>query len=401
VRRTVVTGIGAVTPLGLTAAATWDGLRRGRNGIDLLKETWADGLPVNVAARVDDTFTEALAVRELRRTDRVAQLTLAAGREAWAHAGRPAVEPERLGVAVGTANGGYGTTLAQHALLDAGGQRAVSPHAVTMVMANSPAAWLSIALGAKAGARAPVTACAAGSEAIGMGRQSILADEADVVVCGGVEASVLDLVVAAFSRARAMSTRTDGEPTAASRPFDTLRDGFVMGEGSVMVVLEEESHARARGATILGAVDGFALTSDAHDIVGGEHDNQARTINLALRSAGLTASDIGLVHAHATSTPAGDLNEARALASVGITAPVTATKASTGHLLGGSGPLGALAAFGAMRDGVVPPTLHTTELGPGIDLDLVTDARPTTARHALVDAFGFGGHSAALVLSAA
>jgi 3-oxoacyl-[acyl-carrier-protein] synthase II len=402
VRRTVVTGIGAVTPLGLTAAETWNGLRTGRNGVDLLKEPWAAGLNVNVAARVDDAFAETLPVRERRRTDRVAQLTLAAGREAWADAGSPDVEPERLGVAVGTANGGYGTTLAQHTLLDDGGQRAVSPHAVTMVMANSPAAWLSIDLKAKAGARAPVTACAAGSEAIGMGRQAILADEADVYVCGGVEASVLDLVIAAFSRARAMSTRSEegGDPTTASRPFDVARDGFVMGEGSVMVVLEEESHARARGARILGAVDGFSLTSDAHDIVGGEHVNQARTIALALRSAGLTAADVGLVHAHATSTPAGDLNEARALATVGITAPVTATKASTGHLLGGSGPLGALAALEAMRDGVVPPTLHTTDLDPGVDLDLVTAARPTTARHALVDAFGFGGHSAAMVLSA-
>ncbi|WP_418275513.1 beta-ketoacyl-[acyl-carrier-protein] synthase family protein [Isoptericola jiangsuensis] len=399
----MVTGIGAVTPLGLTAAETWRSLRDGRNGVGLLEEPWSAGLSVNVAARVDDAFLEALPVRERRRTDRVAQLTLVAGRAAWADAGSPDVEPERLGVAVGTANGGYGTTLAQHALLDGGGQRAVSPHAVTMVMANSPAAWLSIDLKAKAGARAPVTACAAGSEAIGMGRQAILADEADVVVCGGVEASVLDLVVAAFSRARAMSTRStedDDDPTTASRPFDASRDGFVMGEGSVMVVLEEESHARARGATVLGAVDGFSLTSDAHDIVGGEHVNQARTIRLALRSAGLMPSDVGLVHAHATSTPAGDLNEARALSTVGVTAPVTATKASTGHLLGGSGPLGVLAALGAMRDGVVPATLHTSALDPQVDLDLVTAARPTTARHALVDAFGFGGHSSALVVSA-
>ncbi|WP_277212158.1 beta-ketoacyl-[acyl-carrier-protein] synthase family protein [Isoptericola croceus] len=396
-RRAVITGIGAVTPLGLTATETWSSLRGGVNGVASLKEPWAEGLPVHVAARVDDVFADALQVREVRRTDRVAQLTLVAGRAAWADAGSPDVEPERLGVAVGTANGGYGTTLAQHTLLDERGQRGVSPHAVTMVMANSPAAWLSIDLGAKAGARSPVTACAAGSEAIGMGRQAILADEADVYVCGGVEASVLDLVIAAFSRARAMSSSTDTE--SASRPFDAGRDGFVMGEGSVMVVLEEESHARARGAQVLGGVEGFALTSDAHDIVGGEPVNQARTIDLALRSAQVAPSDVGLVHAHATSTPAGDLNEARALGSVGVTAPVTATKASTGHLLGGSGPLGVLAALGAMRDGVVPPTLHLRDQDPGVDLDLVTTARETTAQVALVDAFGFGGHSAALVLT--
>ncbi|WP_402374726.1 beta-ketoacyl-[acyl-carrier-protein] synthase family protein [Isoptericola rhizosphaerae] len=397
-RRAVITGIGAVTPLGLTATETWTSLRGGANGVTTLKEPWADDLPVHVAARVDDVFADALQVREVRRTDRVAQLTLVAGRAAWADAGSPDVEPERLGVAVGTANGGYGTTLAQHTLLDERGHRGVSPHAVTMVMANSPAAWLSIDLGAKAGARAPVTACAAGSEAIGMGRQAILADEADVYVCGGVEASVLDLVISAFSRARAMSSRTDC-PETASRPFDVTRDGFVMGEGSAMVVLEEESHARARGATILSAVEGFSLTSDAHDIVGGEPVNQARTIDLALRSARVTPSDVGLVHAHATSTPSGDLNEARALRSVGVTAPVTATKGATGHLLGGSGPLGVLAALGAMRDGVVPPTLHTSTLDPEVDLDLVTEARPTTAEVALIDAFGFGGHSAALVLT--
>lgn len=397
-RRAVITGIGAVTPLGLTASETWTSLRGGANGVTALKEPWAEGLPVHVAARVDDGFTDALQVREVRRTDRVAQLTLVAGRAAWADAGSPGVEPERLGVAVGTANGGYGTTLSQHSLLDERGHRGVSPHAVTMVMANSPAAWLSIDLGAKAGARAPVTACAAGSEAIGMGRQAILADEADVYVCGGVEASVLDLVISAFSRARAMSSRTDA-PETASRPFDATRDGFVMGEGSVMVVLEEESHARARGARILGAVEGFALTSDAHDIVGGEPVNQARTIELALRSAGVAPSDVGLVHAHATSTPAGDVNEARALRSVGVAAPVTATKASTGHLLGGSGPLGVLAALGAMRDGVVPPTLHLRDQDPEVDLDVVTTARDTTAQVALVDAFGFGGHSAAVVLA--
>jgi 3-oxoacyl-[acyl-carrier-protein] synthase II len=397
VRRAVITGIGAVSPLGLTATETWTSLRHGINGVTALKEPWAEGLPVHVAARVDDAFADALTVREVRRMDRVAQLTLVAGRAAWADAGSPEIEPERVGVAVGTANGGYGTTLAQHALLDERGHRAVSPHAVTMVMANSPAAWLSIDLDAKAGARAPVTACAAGSEAIGMGRQAILAGEADVFVCGGVEASVLDLVVSAFSRARAMSTQT--EPDRASRPFDAARDGFVMGEGSTMVVLEEESHARARGAQILGAVEGFSLTSDAHDIVGGEPRNQARTIELALRSAQVAPSDVGLVHAHATSTPAGDLNEVRALRSVGVTAPVTATKASTGHLLGGSGPLGVLAALGAMREGVVPPTLHTSALDPEADLDLVTEARGTTAEVALVDAFGFGGHSAALVLT--
>jgi 3-oxoacyl-[acyl-carrier-protein] synthase II len=402
VRRTVVTGIGAVTPLGLTAPQTWAALLAGRSGVAPLDDDWPQDVPVRIGARVDDRFTDALQVREQRRTDRGEQLALVTGRQAWDDAGAPDVEPERLGVAIGTANGGFGTTLRQHLLLKGQGHRAVSPHAVTMVMNNGPAAWVSIDLGAKAGARAPVSACAAGVEAILAGRSMIRDGEADVVVCGGVEATIVDLCVSAFARSRAMSTRND-EPERASRPFDVGRDGFVMGEGCVLVVLEAEEHARARGARVHGIVEGGSLTSDAHDIVGGEPVNQARTIRLALRSAGLDPADVGLVHAHATSTPAGDLNEARALRSVfGDPPPVTATKASTGHLLGASGPLGVLAALGglgAFGDAVVPPTLNLDEQDPGVDLDVVTAARPTSARHALVDAFGFGGHSSALVLS--
>ena len=395
----MVTGFGAVTPAGVTASATWASLSDGVGAVTALEDDWARDLPVRMAARVDDGFAASLAVRELRRLDRAEQLTLVAGREAWASAGAPDVDPERLAVAIGTANGGLSTTLTQYDLLQREGHRRVSPHAVTMVMANGPAAWLSIDIGAKAGARGPVSACAAGVEAIHQGRQMILTGEADVVLAGGVEASIVDLCISAFARARAMSTRND-EPGRASRPFDVGRDGFVMGEGSVVLVLESEEHARARGATVLGAVDGAALTSDAHDIVGGEPGNQARTIGLALRSAGLTPEDVGLVHAHATSTPSGDLNEATALRSVFTDPPpVTATKASTGHLLGASGALGALVAMLAMRDGVVPPTLNLDEQDPAVDLDVVTTSRSTAARHALVNAFGFGGHSATLVLS--
>ncbi|MFC8597650.1 beta-ketoacyl-[acyl-carrier-protein] synthase family protein, partial [Isoptericola sp. NPDC057191] len=245
----------------------------------------------------------------------------------------------------------------------------------------------------------PVSACAAGSEAIATGRDLIRTGQADVVVCGGVEAGVLPFSLVAFARTRALSTRND-EPERASRPFDTGRDGFVMGEGAVLLVLEAEEHARARGAPVLGAVDGAAVTSDAYDIVGGDPANQARTVRLALRDAAIGPGDVGLVHAHATSTPAGDVNEADALRlALGTPPPVTATKASTGHLLGASGALGALVALQALRHGVIPPTLNLDDPDPAVDLDVVTTPRPTTARHALVDAFGFGGHSAALVLS--
>ncbi|WP_454042476.1 beta-ketoacyl-[acyl-carrier-protein] synthase family protein [Cellulosimicrobium sp. Marseille-Q8652] len=397
--RAVVTGFGAVTPLGTTAAATWDGLTRGRSGIRAIEDDWAQELPVRIAARVDDAFAEALSVRESRRTDRAEQLALVAGREAWESAGAPDVDPTRLAVAIGSANGGIATTLAQAKVLDEQGYRRVSPHSVTMLMANGPAAWLSIVLGAKAGARAPISACAAGTEAIAMGREMILAGSADVVVCGGVEAGVLPFSIAAFAQSRALSTRND-HPEKASRPFDVGRDGFVMAEGSAVLVLEDEEHARARGATVHGVVAGAALTSDAFDIVGGDPENQARTITQAVRSAGLVPGDVGLVHAHATSTPAGDVNEATAIrTALGVPPPVTSTKGATGHLLGASGALGALAAVLALRDGVVPPTLNLDTQDPAIDLDVVRETTRTTARHALVNAFGFGGHSASLVVS--
>lgn len=398
--RAVVTGYGAVTPVGLTAPDTWDALLRGESGVRTIKDDWAADLPVRIAARVDDAFSEGLAVREVRRTDRAEQLTLVAGRQAWASAGSPDVDPTRLAVVVGSANGGIATTLDQSRVLDEQGPRRVSPHTVTMLMANGPAAWLSIDLGAKAGARAPISACAAGSEAIAMGREMILAGTADVVVCGGVEAGVRAFSLAAFAAARAMSTRND-QPERASRPFDVHRDGFVMGEGSALLVLESEEHARARGAVVHGVVSGAALTSDAFDIVGGDPENQARTIGLALRSAGLSPADVGLVHAHATSTPVGDVNEADALrAALAIPPPVTSTKGATGHLLGASGSLGVLVALLAVRDGRVPPTLNLDSLDPAVDLDVVRGAaQPTTARHALVNAFGFGGHSASIVVS--
>ncbi|WP_278235974.1 beta-ketoacyl-[acyl-carrier-protein] synthase family protein [Isoptericola sp. AK164] len=397
---TVITGLGAVTPVGLSTKETWHALTAGSSGVDRLTQDWAQDIPVRIAAEVDDAFADPLGTALRRRTDRSEQLAVVAARQAWEHAGFPEVEPERLGVAVGTANGGFGTTVSQQDLFRTGGHRRVSPHAITMVMPNGPAAWTSIDLGARAGARAPVSACAAGVEAILTARSMIRSGDADVVVCGGVESSIVDLCLSGFARARAMSTRNEA-PQQASRPFDQGRDGFVMGEGCVVLVLESERHARARGAPVLGAVTGGALTSDAHDIVGGEPGNQARTIGMALRSADLDPGDVGLVHAHATSTPSGDLNEARALGRVfGTPPPVVATKASTGHLLGASGALGALVALLAMRDGAVPPTLNLEEPDPQIDLDVVTALRPTTARHALVDAFGFGGHSASLVVSA-
>lgn len=399
VDRIAITGIGALTPVGLGVDATWDALCSGSSGITALDTDWAQDVPVRIAGTIDERFQDALSVRERRSTDRAEQFGLVAGREAWRDAGSPDVDGDRLAVAYGTAIGGVTTTFGQQRVLLEQGARRVSPHTVTMLMANGPAALLSIDIGARGGARTVISACASGSEAIALGREMILAGTVDVVVAGGVEASVTALSMAAFAQMRAMSKRNDA-PALASRPFDADRDGFVLGEGAVTFVLEREGHARARGATIHGFVSGASVTSDAYQMVGADVDNQTRTIRLALRSAGLDAPDIGLVHAHATATVQGDVSEALALNAAGIRAPVTATKSMTGHLLGGSGALGALVAIRALGERIIPPTVNLDRLGDGIDLDVVTGApRAVRAQHALVNAFGFGGHNAAVVLS--
>lgn len=397
-----VTGTGAVTPVGPDAPSTTAALQAGRSGVVALTEDWAAGLPVRIAALVPAGFERALETRLLRRTDRVAQLALVAGREAWAQAALGAVDPDRAAVVVGTAIGGLRTTIEQQGVLDGSGPRRILPHTVTMIMANSAAAWLSMDLGARAGARTVVSACASGSEAIAVGRELILSGAADVVLAGGAEACVTALGLSSFAQTRALSIR-DQDPALASRPFDIGRDGFVLGEGAAFVVLESEEHARARGALALGHVAGAALTSDAFDIVAADPDHQARTMSLALASAGLAPQDVGVVHAHATSTPLGDLNESRAiLQALGAHVAVTSTKSMSGHLLGASGALGVLAALDTLARGSVPATTNVDTVDPQVEVDVVTGtARPTTATAALVNAFGFGGHNASVVVTAA
>ena len=399
--RIAITGFGAVSPLGTDAPSTWESLREGRSGVSALEADWASQLTTRIAGTVPSSFTDALAVREIKRLDRCEQFALVAGREAWEMAGRPEIDGDRLGVVVGTGIGGITTTIVQEHILDDSGPRRVSPHTVTMLMGNGAAAWLSIDLGAKAGARTPTSACASGAEALAMGREMILAGSADVVVAGGSEAAITGLTLAAFGQIRALSKRND-DPEAASRPFDADRDGFVLGEGAALLVLERESHARARGAEIYAYLEGAAVTSDAFDIVGADPSNQARTMTLALRAADFAPGDIDFVHAHATATPTGDVNESEALAETGIDAPVTSTKSMTGHLLGASGSLSAIASVMALREGVVPPTTNVTTIDPAIKLDVVANVkREVDARAAIVNSFGFGGHNAALVLSRA
>lgn len=396
--RIAVTGCGAVSPLGVGTEATWDSLRTGVNGIRELDDAVVGNAPVRIAGTVGTGFVDALPVPEQRRLDRTEQFALCAGREAWAQGGRPSVDPDRLATAIGTAGGGLGTILAQDDIRRTSGPRRVSPHAITMLMANGAAGWLSIELGARAGAYTLTSACSSGSEAIAYGVNLIRSGVADVVVAGGTEAVVSPLILTAFAQVRALSTNPD--PASASRPFDTDRDGFVLSEGAAVLLLEREDHALARGAKIFGYVDGTATTSDARDIVNGNPENQARTITAALHDADATPEEVGLVHAHATSTPAGDRNESDALIAARIAAPVTATKSMTGHTLGASGAFGALASLMAMHHHTIPPTTNIRTIDPAIPHDIVTSPRPTNAQTALVNSFGFGGHNVALILRA-
>ncbi|MHC6229362.1 beta-ketoacyl-[acyl-carrier-protein] synthase family protein [Arthrobacter sp. MMS24-T111] len=403
--RVLVTGAGTINPLGSTVKETWEALLDGRSGIAELTQDWAEQLPVKIAGQVTADLSEHLGTREMKRMDRCGQLALVAAREAWTQAGTPDVDPERFAVVIGSAYGGLGSTLEQDRALGRSGPRKVSPHTLTRLMVNGPAAWVSIDLGARGGARTPVSACASGAEAIVQGAEMIRSGVADVVIAGGVDASVNDLVISGFSQIRALSTRA-GDPQRASRPFDGGRDGFVLAEGAAVVVLESEAHARARGAAVLGAVAGGAVTSDANDIVAADPAMQRRVMQKALDSAGMQPADIGFIHAHATSTPVGDRLEGQAINAVfGADVPVTSTKGHTGHLLGGAGSLAAVVVLEALRTGQVPGTLNVEEQDPDVDLNVITEGThrlpPGFAPAGLVNAFGFGGHSVALVITGA
>ena len=396
-----ITGLGALTPLGPDVAALQEGLLAARSGVHLLKEERFAALPSRLAATVDTTGR--LERVEARTLDRVQQLALIAAREAWADAGAPEVAPERLAVVVGSGIGGALTILGQAEVLAAKGPRGVSPHLVPMLMPNGPAASVGLDLGARAGVHCPVSACASGAEALAQALGLLRAGHVDVVVAGGSEACVHPLPLAGFAQMRALSTRHD-EPEAASRPYDKGRDGFVLGEGAGILVLEREEYAAARGARVHGHLSGAGLASDAHHVTAPDPagTGAARSIELALRDAGVSASDVGHVNAHATSTPLGDLAEARALGiALGSAQPaVTATKSCTGHLLGAAGAVEAIATVLALRDGVVPPIRNLDDMDDEADVDAVRLVPRELAHEvALSTSFGFGGHDVALVLT--
>ncbi|WP_331446063.1 beta-ketoacyl-[acyl-carrier-protein] synthase family protein [Streptomyces xanthochromogenes] len=398
----LVTGLGAITPLGADTASTWAEMLEGTSGVTQIEEEWAAGLPVRVAAGLAVDPLSLLTRVEARKLDRCEQIAMIASREAWRDAGTPEVAPERLAVVIGTGTGGVLTTLGQDDTFERGGARRLSPYAVPMLMPNGPAAWVSMELGAQGGARTPVSACASGAEAIAMGLDLIRAGRADVVVAGGTEACLHPFTIAAFAQMKALSTQ-DGDPAAVSRPFDADRSGFVMGEGAGLVVLERAGFARARGARVYGSVAGAAVTSSADHITASDVAGQVRAIESALRDARLGASDIGVVHAHATSTPSGDLAEAEAVAkAIGTHPVVTATKSMTGHMLGAAGAVGAIAALLALRDGTVPATRNLERLDPAVSLDVAAgENRRGSWDAALANSFGFGGHNVSLVLGRA
>ncbi|WP_031465190.1 beta-ketoacyl-[acyl-carrier-protein] synthase family protein [Sciscionella sediminilitoris] len=406
----VVTGLGAMTPLGGDVQTTWDGLVSARTGVRRVTDGWVEqyDLPTKIAAPLAVEPTDILPRVQARRLDRAAQTAIIAARQAWTDAGYETpseehhdVEPERLGVVIGTGIGGPHTLLAQDDLLEQNGLRKVSPLTVPMLMANASAAQVSIEIGARAGVHSPASACASGAEGIATAAMMIESGRADVVVAGGTEACIHPITVAGFVQARTLSSNED--PEAASRPFDTSRDGFVLGEGAGIVILERAEHARARGARIYGQLRGYGITSDAYHITGNHPDGigQIGAMQQAIHSAGLTANDVGHVNAHATSTVVGDVGEARAIRkAVGDHPLVTAPKGSLGHLVGGAGAVESIATLLSLREGIIPPTRNLVELDPKIELDVVSgEARKTDVTAAINNSFGFGGHNIALLFT--
>lgn len=414
-RTVVVTGLGATTPVGGDVASTWSALLAGTSGARALTEEWAAQLSVTFAARIAVEPLEVMPKVEARRLDRSGQFAMIAAREAWLDAGYAAkntapedapdalvVDPVRLGVVIASGIGGVTTLLDAWDIFNDKGPRRVGPLTVPMLMPNSPAANVGIELGARAGVHTPVSACASGAEAVAYGLEMIRSGRADVVVCGGTEAAIHPLPMAAFANMMAMSKRND-EPQRASRPYDKGRDGFVMGEGAGVLVLESAEHAAARGARVYAEVAGAGLSSDGHHIAQPEPTGRdiARAMALALEDGGLAPEEIVHVNAHGTSTPAGDVTELRAIrATLGDAAAdkvtVTSTKSMTGHLLGGTGAVESVATVLALYHRTAPPTINVDDLDDEVDLDIIR-GEPRTLPDgdiaALNNSFGFGGHN--------
>jgi 3-oxoacyl-[acyl-carrier-protein] synthase II len=408
-RRVVVTGLGALTPIGKNVSETWTNALAGKSGIVKITQPWAEGLAAQIAGLVTVDPFEVLDRVSARRMDRSTQLGVIAVKEAWADAGSPDINKERLGVFFGTGIGGLSTVLEQYDILNSRGPDRVNPMTVPMIMPNSAAAMVGLEVGARAGVHSPVSACATSAEAIAGALEMIRNNRADIVVAGGTEACVNRLAIAAFASMRALSTRND-EPQLASRPYDIDRDGFVMGEGAGALILEEEEHAIKRGAKIYGVVSGAGMSSDGYHIAAPEPEGAgaSRAMKSALKDANAKTTDVAHINAHATSTPVGDIAEYKAMKSALGDAldnvVVTATKSMTGHLLGGAGAVESVFTIMGLKEGLIPPTLNLINQDPEIQVNVAKNVPfklKNDAKLALNNSFGFGGHNVCIAFSKA
>ena len=403
-RRVVLTGLGAVTPLGLDVESTWSSLLAGDSGAAEITQFDHSDYKVHFACEVKDFDpTEWIDRKDARRMDRFTHLALAAARQAEADSGIDiASEADRVGASIATGIGGLRSFQECYDTLITRGPDRVNPFAIPAIIPNLGAGWVSIELGTRGPLGSQCTACAASNMAIGDGLDSIRLGRADVMLCGGTEAAVNEVGIAGFAAMRALSQRND-DPQGASRPFDAGRDGFVMGEAGAVLVLEELEHARARGAQIYAEVSGYGLSSDAKHITEPDPRGTVRAFEMALADAGATTDEIDYVNAHATSTPVGDSSETQMLKYAlgeenAYKTPVSGTKGATGHCLGAAGAVEAIFTILAIRDGKLPPTINYEVADPTCDLDYVpNEARDADVKVAVSNSFGFGGHNACVV----
>ncbi|MGK2855568.1 MAG: beta-ketoacyl-ACP synthase II [Thermoanaerobaculia bacterium] len=407
-RRVVVTGIGMVTPLGIGNDETWQGLLAGRSGVGLITRFDTTAYPAKIAAEVKDFRPEHwIEKKEIKKSDTFIHYAIAAAQMCMDDSGlKPdPAEAERFGVIIGAGIGGLPLIEETHKIVLERGPSRISPFFIPGLIANLSAGHVSIRFGAKGPNSATCTACATGAHAIGDAMKVIQRDDADIMIAGGAEAVISPLAVGGFAAMRALSTRND-EPERASRPWDKDRDGFVMGEGSGIVLLEEREHALARDARIYCELTGYGMSADAYHISAPSADGEgsARVMRNALRDAGLKPEDIDYINAHGTSTPAGDIAETIAVKTLfgdhARKVAMSSTKSMTGHLLGAAGGLEAAICARAVREGVAPPTINYETPDPECDLDYVPNtAREMNIRHAMSNSFGFGGTNACLVFS--
>ncbi len=408
-KRVVVTGVGAVTPIGATVAEAWDSMTHGRGGIGRITRFDPSPYESQIAGEVKDFEpTKYMDRKDAKRTDRFTQFAVAAASQAIDDAKLDVTkEPTRIGVAIATGVGGLETLIDQVLLMEKRGPSRLSPFLVPMLMANAGSAQISMQFGLQGPNLTHVSACASSAHAIGESAEIIKRGQAEVMVVGGAEAAVLPLAIGAFSTMHAMSRRND-DPEHASRPFDKDRDGFVLSEGGAVVVLEEREHALARGARMYGELIGYGATADAYHITSPSPDGEgnARAMRMALEQAGVAPTDVEYINAHGTSTQPNDREETAAIKSVfgehAYKLLVSSTKSMTGHLLGAAGAIEAIACLLALRDGCIPPTINHEHPDPALDLDYVpNEARSRTITTALSNSMGFGGHNASLIFRAA